>query len=135
MSRENVELVLKMHAAYGRGDLEAFLVGWDPDGVYRAAITQAVEGERSGFRGHDGLRRWWRDLHDLYEDLHTEVVEVREHGDRLVVVFFTRGRGKSSGIEGEELLAQVVTVRGGKIVEARDYLNTAEAIEAVGLSE
>jgi ketosteroid isomerase-like protein len=80
------------------------------------------------------LRRWWRDLHDLYEDLHTEVVEVREHGDRLVVVFVTRGRGKSSGIEGEELLAQVVTVRGGKIVEARDYINTAEAIEAVGLS-
>jgi ketosteroid isomerase-like protein len=62
-----VEVVRQVHAAFGRGDLEAFLSCWQPDAKYRAAITQMVEGEAGDFHGHDGLRRWWRDLHDLYQ--------------------------------------------------------------------
>ena len=135
MSREDVEVILEMHAAYSRGDLEGFLRCCHPGAVCRAAITQAVEGETGDFRGHDGLRQWWRDLHDLYDELNTEVVEVCEVGDRLVVVFFTRGRAKSSGIAGEELVAQVVRVRNGEIVEARDYFSLAEALEAAGVRE
>jgi ketosteroid isomerase-like protein len=135
MSRENVAVALRIHAAYSREDLESFLREWHADGVYRAAITQAVEGVTGDFRGHAALRDWWQDLHDHYDDLHTEVVEVRDHGEEVVVVFFTRGRAKISGIAVEELLAQVVTVRAGKIVEARDYFSLREALEAVGLSE
>jgi ketosteroid isomerase-like protein len=135
MSQENVEVLRKVHAAYGRGDLEGFLTGWHPHGVYRAAITQAVEGETGDFQGHDGLRQWWQDLHDVYEDLDTEVLEVREVEGRVVVVFITRGRAKTSGIQAEELLAQVATLRAGKIIEARDYFTRKEALEAVGLSE
>ena len=42
-----------------------------PSGVtYRAAITQILEGAAG-----DGIRRWWRDLDDLCDDLRTEVVE------------------------------------------------------------
>jgi ketosteroid isomerase-like protein len=135
MPQEDVEVVLRAHAAYSRGDLDAFLTAWHPEGVYRAAITQAVEGETADFTGHSGLRQWWDDLHDVYGDLETEVLEVHEAGERVVVVYVTRGRTRSSGFEGEERLAQVVTVRSGKIVEVRDYFTPREALEAVGLSD
>ncbi len=81
------------------------------------------------------LRRWFRELHDLYDDLDTEILEVQDLGDRLVVVFVIRGRGSNSGIVNENTLAHVVAVRQGKVSETRDYRSRADALEAVGLSE
>jgi len=136
MSQENVDVVLRIHAAFSRGDLDG-LAECHPDATYRAAITQAVEGEAGDFRGHTGIRRWWLELHSLYEDLHTDVLEVRDLGERAVVVYVIHGRAKGSGLafeEGQEL-AQVVTLRNRKAAEVRDYLSRTEALEAVGLRE
>ena len=53
MSQENVEIVRQVHAAISRRDLRGFLSLWHPECEYRAAITQAIEGE-------DALFRWPR---------------------------------------------------------------------------
>ena len=71
-------------------------------------------------------------MHDLYEGLTTEVLEVRDLGERLVVVFLVRGRGKGSGVTLEQQLAQVVTVRQGKVSEIREYFSREEALDAAG---
>lgn len=135
MSQENVDVVLKIHTAVIRKDLEGVLSACHPEAEYRAATQQAIEGEASVFRGHDGIRRWFRELHDLYEDLNSEVLEVRDLGERVVVVFVVRGRATTSGITLEQSLAQVVTVRQGKVIETREYFTRQEALEAVGLLE
>ena len=54
MSQENVEVVLRLHEAFSRGDLDGLLAECEPEATYRAAITQAVEGEAGDFRGHAG---------------------------------------------------------------------------------
>jgi ketosteroid isomerase-like protein len=137
MSQENVEVVLHAHAAFSRGDLDAFLADCEPDVTYRAAITQEIEGDAGDFRGHDGIRRWWSDLHDLYDGLRTDVLEVRDLGDRVVLVYVISGRAKGSGLvfEGGQTLAQVVHLRQGRIAEVRDYPGRSEALEAAGLRE
>ena len=135
MSQENVEIVRKVHAAFSLRDLRGFLSLWHPECEYRAAITQAIEGEESVFRGHEGISRWWDDLDDLYANLSSEILEVRDLGERLVVVFVIRSDAKGSGVAGEETLAQVVTVREGKVFQVRDYLSPEEALEAMGLSQ
>ena len=135
MSRENVEAVYNAYAAFNEGDLAGVLSWFHADAVYRDAIHQAVEGEAGAFRGHDGIRQWWRDLHDHYEDLNTEVLEVRDLGEHVIVVFVVRGRGKGSGIALDTLLAQVVKMRQGKVIEMRDYFSREQALKAVGLSE
>ncbi len=137
MPQENVDLVMELHDAFSRGDLDGLLSKWDPECEYRAAMTQVVEGEGGVFRGHDGLRRWWNDLREFYDDLNTEVLEARDLGAQVLVVFLIRGRAKGSGIylaDGDEL-AQVSTVREGKVTEARDYFSRDEALEAVGLAD
>ena len=123
MSQENVDLVLKIHAAVIQGDLEGLLSGVHPKAAYLAATQQAIEGEGSVFRGHDGIRRWFRELHDLYEELETEILEVRDLGDQVVVVFLVRGRGTGSGVTLEQSIAQVVTLRQGKVIEMREYFS------------
>ena len=137
MSQGNVDVVLRLHAAFNRGDLEGILAEWHPEGVYHAAITQVVEGEEGAFHGHAGFRRWWHDLEDLYSGLNSELLEVRDLGDQVLTVLLIRGRGKGSGIyvpEGFEL-TQLFTVRDGKITEARDYFSRDEAFGVAGLSE
>src|SRR5215207_5551476 len=135
MSQENVKVVRGMHTAFGRRDLEGLLAACHPEVTYRAAITQIVEGEAGDFHGHDGIRRWWRDLDDLYDDLHSEVLEVRDLGERVLVVFHIHGRGKGSGVTRVEQLAQVATVRDGQVMEMRDFFSRRDALEAVGLRE
>jgi ketosteroid isomerase-like protein len=130
MASENVELVLSLHRAVTRRDLDGVLSLAHPKVEYRSAIQQAMEGEGSVFRGLDGLRRWFGELQDLYEFIESEVLEVHEFGERVVIVFVVRGRGAGSGIVLEQPLAQLVTFRQGKIIEVRDYFTREEALEA-----
>jgi ketosteroid isomerase-like protein len=135
MSQENVEIVLRIQEAVAHGDVDGFLAEVHPDGEYRAAIQQAMEGDDGVIRGHEGLRRWLGDLHDLYEELETQVLEVRDVGDQVVIAFVVRGRGRGSGVTLEQPLAQVVTLEDGKAINVRDYFSADEAFEAVGLRE
>src|SRR3954453_9371853 len=107
MSQQNVEIVLKLYEGIDRGDVETILTGWHPDGEYRGAMTDAVEGDGGVFRGHDGIRRWWQDTNDLWDDIETEVLEARDLGDQVFVAFVARGRGAASGVTLEQPLFQV----------------------------
>jgi ketosteroid isomerase-like protein len=130
MASENVELVLELHEAVTRGDLDGVLSLAHPEVEYRSAIQQAMEGEGSVFRGLAGIRRWFGELQDLYEYLQSEVREVHDFGERVVIVFVVRGRGAGSGITLEQPLAQMVTVQQRQIIEVRDYFTREEALEA-----
>jgi ketosteroid isomerase-like protein len=44
MSQENVELTMRISAAFNRGDVEAGLALWDEDGVWHPAIEALTEG-------------------------------------------------------------------------------------------
>ena len=116
-----------------RGDLESVLSVSHPDVEYHAATQQALEGDAGVFRGHEGVGRWLRELHELYEDLTSEIVEIRDLGGQVLVVFVVRARGTGSGITLEQTLAQVVTVRQGQVTEVREYFSREEALEALGV--
>jgi ketosteroid isomerase-like protein len=131
----SAEAARQLHETFSRGDLAGFLSLWHERCEYHSAIHQVIEGESGVFRGHAGVRRWWADLHDLYEGLESEVRETQEHGDRALVVFVIRGRAAASGMAGEELLAQVVAVDpNGKVLAARDYKSREKALEALRAS-
>ena len=79
------------------------------------------------------MARWLRELHELYEDLTSEILELRDVGGPVLVVFVVRARGTGSGITLEQTLAQVVTVRQGQVTEVREYFSREEALEALGV--
>ena len=55
---------------------------------------------------------------------------MHDFGERVAIAFVVRGRGAGSGIVLEQPLAQVVTVREGKIVEVCDFFSREEALAA-----
>ena len=135
MSQENVEAFKRGLDAGNRGDVEALLEELDPEIEWHSALHALLGGEQTVFRGHDGVRAMIGDLYEAFGEIHIEISEIRDLGDRLVAIGRTRARGKASGAETETPLAMLAEVKNGKTISIRAYLDPDEALEAAGLSE
>jgi ketosteroid isomerase-like protein len=129
MSQENVETFKRAIDAYNSRDIEAMVEEVDPEVEWRPAW-----GEAAVYRGHEGVRKLFRELDDVLDELHLEYSETRDLGDRVVAIGRVRMRGRGSGAETESPLATVVDLKNGKAIRVRTYLNPREALEAAGLS-
>jgi len=131
MSQENVDLHLRAVDAFNRGDLPTLLAVMDDDVRVEARVI-AMEGT---YTGHDGVRRWWQDLHDAFPDWTVEATGVRVFGDHTVATLRAGGHGAESGVPVEVNLWQVVEMRDGKAIRLSSHDTEAEALDAAGLLE
>jgi hypothetical protein len=133
MSQENVDIVRSVFSALNRGDLETGLGFADPEIVVDA--TRRVFNPTT-YTGVEGLRQMQADLDEVWEEFRFERFELIDAGDRVVVIGHLRGKGKSSGVEVEQPIAGIWTVRDGRVVRIEiGYTDPREALEAAGLEE
>jgi ketosteroid isomerase-like protein len=86
------------------------------------------------YRGHEGVRRWWDDIDEAFDDLQWELLEVTDVGDgRVVTVQRFRGHFRLTGLETDFAWGAVITVRDGKIAAAHGYPSPRRAKDAAGL--
>ena len=86
--------------------------------------------------GREAVRRYLQDWIDVFDDVTNVPEELLDVGDdRVVAVQHATGRAKGSGVETGIRYAVVYTLRDGKIVCAREYIDRAQALEAVGLRQ
>ena len=130
-SQTNVELTRRAFQAYNDRDLDAVLVGLDED-VEAFPRLAAVEG---GYRGHEGIRRWWAQLLDAFPDFHVEILEVRDLGGFVVLALRLRGRGAESNTPIDAAVWHVNQFRDGKVIGWRVYTSEREALEVAGAAE
>ena len=133
MSQENVELFRRGADAFNRRDLDAYLVVMDDD-VEVIPRAVAMEGG-DNYHGHDGVRRWWKDLFDVFPDFTVEVVEAHDLGDVTLALLCQRARGAGSDTPTEESPWNAARWRRGKCVWWRTCDTRPEALDAAGLSE
>jgi ketosteroid isomerase-like protein len=131
MSQENVEVVRRTWDAWPSRDVETALSFFDPDVEWDG--TNLPDGQIG--RGHeaimDHLRRWAAEWDEWTVDVE-RIVGAR--GDRVLVVLREKGRS-ASGLDMDELHAEVYDVRGGRIVRRQGFSDPNDALEAVGLRE
>ena len=133
MSQENVEIIRGAHGAFNRRDLDAFLEFVDPEVEFITRFAN-LEGHPQ-YHGHDGIREWWQDLLAIFPDFNSEVLEVRDSGDRGITALRLRGHGLDSGTPLDERAWQAWKARDGKVLWWRFFGSEAEALEAAGLQE
>ena len=134
MSQENVELARRAYEALNRRDFDAFIALIDPEVEFTTRFME-MEGDAS-YRGHDGVREWWRTLLAVFPDFSMEVLEVRaDLGDSGILALRVRGHGLDSGVPFEERMWTAGKWRDGKVTWWRNCGSEAEALEALGLSE
>ena len=133
MSQENVELQHRVIDDFNRRDLDAYLALVDPDVEFTPYEVSVQGGDP--YRGHDGVRKWWRDSFAVLTDLTAEVYEVRDLGSITLVWGCLRGQGAESGAAFERTMWLVAEWRTRKIVWWGAFGSEADALEAAGLSE
>jgi ketosteroid isomerase-like protein len=129
VSEENVAVVRRWFEAFERGDPAPELC--DPD----VEITNWTEFPTRGpYRGHEGVRRWWDDVADAFEELHWDLKSVEPIDDRrcLTIQRFG-GRFRHTGMETDFAWGAIVGVRDGRILSAIGYPSVREARRAAGL--
>ena len=132
MSQENVDFVVEYLGSLRDGGMEAIVEFWDPEINYRAAAG-AID-DVGEMNGQAAVRRYVQDWLDMFDELAVVAEEIVDVGDgRVVAVLRMAGRAKGSGIETEIRFSVVYTLRDGKIVRGREYMDRDQAFEAVGL--
>jgi ketosteroid isomerase-like protein len=133
MSRENEELIRRSYDAINRRDLKAAKELVDPDCEVRALFT-GLDGRT--YRGHEGIERWLAEAEESWEDIEqTPERFIEVDPERTIAVIRFRGRGRGSGVQVDQQLAVIATIRDGRAVSVESFTSLAEALEAVGLSE
>ena len=129
MSQENVEIVRSIYRAVERGDYSSS--EWaDPD------IEFVAPHEERPLRGVEAMQRSWRDFLTAWKDFKAEPEEIIDAGEQVLVVEKVGVRGRGSGAPAEGLRsASLFTFRDGRVVRLVEYMDRAEALEAVGLRE
>jgi ketosteroid isomerase-like protein len=131
---ENLDLVRSIYAAWERGDWS--VVGWaDPD-------MELVFGDgpsRGSWKGLAAVRDGWREFLSNWEDWRIAVEEYRELDDeRILVRCRNSGRGKSSGVDIEQIAPQTINVfhiHDGKVTRLLAYAEVDRALADLGLKE
>ena len=144
MSRENVEVVRKVVKAFAEGRPDDAFTVFDPDVEWH---TAADEPDSIGpYRGLSGVRELYATWGDIWAegferaaleafDAAIENREIVDADPHVIVPLQPRLKGRASGVAVEVPETYVLTFRGGRIIEVREYRTKREALEAVGLRE
>lgn len=133
MSQENVELYRRAFRAFNARDIEAFIALCDPHIDFHSTFA-AVGGAR--YSGHDGLRRWHRDLEDAWgEGIRVEPEAYFDIDNQTLTFGVLYGRGRQSGAEVVMPYAGVARWRDGVCTYWKAYGEKESALRDLGLSE
>ena len=132
MSQENIERLRGGYEAFARRDLDAALEMMDPQiEAHDAPETP----DATVHYGREAVRRDWEQMFALFEDFRIDIEEVFDAGEEIVVFLRLSGRGRESGAEVDARMAHTWTIREGRAIRLRQYLDRTEALEAAGLSQ
>jgi ketosteroid isomerase-like protein len=131
VAETNVEIVRRGFEALNSGDIEAGLAHFHPDIEFRTVDWVDAE----VYVGHDGVRRLYTSLSEMFDEYRVEPREVIDLGDHVVVPVRQTGRGQGSGIEVDVEFCMLYTFEGDQITRIDNFRETAEALKAAGQAD
>jgi ketosteroid isomerase-like protein len=127
---DRIDTVRRLYDAWNRHDVDAAedLIAHDIE-VDR---TASMGPDAVTFRGRDQVMDFVRRWLDTWEEAEWSDMDYSLEGDDVIVLGVFRGRGRASGAAVEAKVAQVFTVRDGRVVRSRLFQSAAEALGAAG---
>lgn len=128
---ENVALLRHAYEALADEGVEGIIHLISPEFEVETPSDLAVEPQV--YRGPDGVRRWFDTFFEVMDEVNLEADELIPAGDRVVVPGRVVARGQDSGIETNQAVTMVWTLRDGMAVKMDIYAEKQEALEALGI--
>ncbi|HEU4980887.1 MAG TPA: nuclear transport factor 2 family protein [Solirubrobacterales bacterium] len=128
MPGENVEIVKRGFEAFNREGVDALLAFVHPE--FEVTTPPELASEPDTYRGHEGVRRYFDSFYEAMEEIRWDPHAFHEAGDRVVVEFTLRAKGKSTGLEVGQEAVMVWELRDGKAIGLDLYQTLEEALRA-----
>jgi uncharacterized protein len=117
------------YAAFNRGDMDAAVAGLDP----QIEWSEPAEFPGGGaYHGREAVKRYLTQSRANWTEGSSEPEQMIPVGERVVVMVHARFRLKGSESWQDVKLADVYTVRDGKIVAMRAFADRQDALRWVG---
>jgi ketosteroid isomerase-like protein len=126
----NIELTERGYRAWNEDDLEALLAICHPEVEY---FTSGVfPGLQSVYEGKEGIRRWWADFHEPWQEIKVIPERIADTPDGVAVLVRFEGKGRQ-GIETTMRFLNTIEVRDGLARRFDSQPPTEEALAELGL--
>jgi ketosteroid isomerase-like protein len=125
MSQSNVALARSAFRAFEQRDMKAIEALCTPD-VELDWSRRLLDPTTT--RGYDGVREFFAEVNDIFDEIVFEEEEILEFGDEVLVVSTGRFRGRTSGVDVTAQGAIVWTIRDGKLARFRFYQTKEDAL-------
>jgi ketosteroid isomerase-like protein len=132
MSQENVEVVRRSFEAFNARDVDELVSLFAEDCEllpFRAQLEGIV------YRGHEGLRRFVRDMDEDWQGFRVDPVEFHDRQARVAVVGRVSALGRGSRVEVDSLAGFVFELHDGRIRHVTSHSEPGAALEAVEVRE
>ncbi len=133
VSDQNVQIARRTFEAIRARDIEGLVEQYDED-IEFEPLT-GIEVEIGGYRGHAGVRRYFEEITQVWEEMLPHADDLRPVDDQVVILGGCSVRGRGSGATSDNPMAWVLTLRDGKVRRHRAYRTREEALDAVGLAD
>ena len=127
-----MQILRETLAAFNSGDLERILHFVHPE--FEGVVPPEYSAEPDTYRGHEGIRRYFRTFEEVMEEVRFEPERFWQAGDAVAVTMRLTAKGRQTSIPVEQRFAQVWMLRDGKVAGVRVYVSVSEALEIAGAS-
>lgn len=131
MSRETLQTVRQAYDAYEQAGAGALFSYFDPDIEWDMTKTGAAGRVH---RGHENVRAFFESLSKTWDEWSFHYDTYIDADDEVLAIGMFRARARADRTAVEAPLVHIWTVRGGKAMRLRAYLDHSEALEAAGLA-
>jgi ketosteroid isomerase-like protein len=125
----NSELLRAGYHAWNTDDVEAWIDRLHPE--IRIETSGLFPDLAPEYVGCERARKFWRQMHEPWEEFRIEVEHVQDQGDWAVASIRFRARGADSGVEVDMRFGMAMRVQDGLAIEIVNRRNFDEARKAV----
>lgn len=114
-------------AAFAERDLDRVIEVIHPEFEF-TTVTSDYAGRTEPYRGHEGMREYFRDVARVWDDLRLKPRVFREVGDVVLVTGRVNARSPARIVEGST--GWIFRVEDGRVIYGRVYASAADAERA-----
>jgi ketosteroid isomerase-like protein len=126
-TESDMEVVRAVYEAFTERDVERVVAHAHPD-VVLSAVTGGHAGRTEPYRGHAGLREYFRDVAAVWDELRIVPDEYRTDGDTILVTGRVSARSPARLVAGST--GWIWRLAGGLVTYVRVYPSAADAMAA-----
>jgi ketosteroid isomerase-like protein len=127
VAADDVSVVKAVFAAFAERDLERLIELVHPELEF-ATVTSDYAGRTEPYRGHDGMREYFRDVSQVWDDLRLTPREFQEVNGSVLVTGRVTARSPARILEGST--GWIFQVEDGLVIYGKVYASAVDAERA-----